>query len=434
MKVAVEKIDNNTAQLNIEIDADTAAQEYNKACRKISERVNIPGFRKGKAPRSVVEKYVGVERVQKDTLDRVLPNVFADAISENQLEIISEPIVDSFNFEIGKPLEVVAKLELRPEVKLPEYKNTKVEIKEFKHPENAVENELKALSERFATLDSVVDRETTDKDIVIMDFAGSVDGETIKGGTAKNYQLDLANSNFIPGFAEQLIGKKIGEDFKINVTFPENYHDENLKGKEAEFEIKINEIKEKVVPELNDELAKKIGPFDSLESLKSDITSYLEKTQKLENETRAQKELIDKIVDQTKVEIPDSMINREAKVLMQEFQEKMKSQGVAWEQVIDQQGHENVWNNLRSDAEKRVKNSLVLGEIAKVEEIKVDDNDFFEKVKEVAAMYGTDEKTVYKQMAQNPGMAQIFTQQLLGQNITKFLLENNEVNYIEEKE
>ena len=433
MKLTVENIDKNTIKLDIEIDAETAAQEYNKACRKISEHVNIPGFRKGKAPRAVIEKYVGPERIQRDAMDRLLPTIFADAISEHQFDLASEPYVESFNFEVGKPLTVVAKLEIKPEVNLKDYKSLVVDVNEFKHPQDALDRELRMLAERFATLEPVIDRETVNTDIVVMDFAGFVDGEAIKGGSAKNYQLDLANSNFIPGFAEQLVGKKISEDFEIKVTFPENYHDESLKGKEAKFDIKINEIKQKITPELNDELAKKVGPFDSMESLKKDITAYLEKTEKLENDNRSQKALLDKVVDTAEVEVPDSMINREAKVLMEEVQQKMQAQGVAWEQVLDQQGHENMWNNLREEATKRIKNSLVLGAIAKAEDIKVSDDDFTAKVSELAAMYNTDEKTIYKQMAQNHGMAQVLTQQLLGQNITKFLVENNEVKFVPEK-
>ena len=432
MKANIVKRENNIVQLEIEIDAEVAAQEYNKSCRKISERIAIPGFRQGKAPRSMVEKYAGLERIQQEALDHLLPNVFADTISEHQLDIISEPIIESYNFELGEPLKVVARLELKPEVTISSYKSLQVDVPEFKHPDNAVEIELKSLAERFATSEPVINRPTNETDIVVIDYLGTIDGEAIKGGAAKNHQLDLANSNFIKGFAEQLIGKNIGEDFKISVTFPEDYYDADIAGKNAEFQIKINEIKEKIVPEINDELAQKVGPFQTLTELKADMETYLEKSRTIENESRAEKELLNKIVDQAQVEIPDSMINKEAKVLLEEVQTKFKSQGISWDQVLDAQGQENIWKNLREEASKRIKTSLVLGEIGKLEDIRISDEDFMEKVRELGSAYNTDEKTVFKQLSQNPGLAQGLSQQILGQKIIKFLLDNNEVKYIED--
>jgi len=432
MKVNVERQENNIVQLNIEIEADMAAQEYNKACRKIGERVSIPGFRKGKAPRSKIENYVGIERIQKDALDKILPNVFADTISEHQFDIASEPIIESYNYILGEPLTIVAKLEIKPEVTLNNYKGMKVEVPAFKQSDDAIEKELKALSERFATLQTVVDRSANENDLVVIDFSGTVNGEPIKGGSAKNYQLDLAHSNFIKGFAEQLVGKNIGEESVIKVTFPEDYHDAALAGKEAEFQVKINEIKEKTIPEIDDELAKKVGPFQTLAELKADLQSYMEKTEKNENDIRAEKAVVTKVIDQAHVDVPDSMVNREAKVLMEEIQARVKSQGLSWEQFLDSQGHENIWNSLREEAGKRVKSSLVLGAVAKAENIQLNDEDFVTRVKELAAVYNTDEKTIFKQISQNPGFAQGISQQIMGQKIVKFLVENNDVKYIED--
>ena len=271
MKTTIEKQEKNIVKVNVEIEEQTAANEYNKACRKISESVNIHGFRKGKAPKNIVEKYVGVERIQREALSAILPKVFAEVISENQFEVITEPQVESFEFEEGKPLTVVATLELKPEVKLGSYKDVAVDVEEFKNTDEDVEKEVNSIVERYATFEPVVGRASTENDAVVMDFDGSVDGEAIKGGSAKNYQLDLAHSNFIKGFAEQLVGKNIGDEFTIDVTFPKDYHDKNLQGKPAQFKIKINEIKERKVPELNDEFAKKLGNFDTVDALKADI-------------------------------------------------------------------------------------------------------------------------------------------------------------------
>ncbi|MFH0703162.1 MAG: trigger factor [bacterium] len=432
MKVSVEKQDNNVFQLDIEIDAEIASQEYNKACRKIGERIVVPGFRKGKAPRSMIEKHFGISKIQKEALDRLLPNILADTISEHQLDLASEPIIEKYNFELGEPLKLTAKLEVKPEVTLNGYKGLIVEVPEFKHPENAMEQELKNLTERFATLEPIINRPIKESDIVIIDYAGTVNGELIKGGSAKNHQLNISNNNFIKGFSEQLVGKNLGEDFMIKVTFPSNYFDSALAGKEACFQIKINEIKEKIVPEINDELAQRVGAFQTIEELKADLVSYLKKTKEIENKVRTEKAVLNKTIDKASVDIPDSMINKEAKVLLEEVQAKLKSQGVSWEQVLDSQGHENIWNSLREEAAKRVKSSLVLGTIAKIENIQLADEDFINQAREFATIYNTDEKSVFRQISQTPGLAQSLSQQIMSQKIIQFLLENNEVKYIED--
>lgn len=432
MKVSVLKQDKNMVQLDIEIDAEVASQEYGKTCKRLGEMLTLPGFRKGKAPKPMVENYIGIDKIKKEALERLLPNVLADAISEHQFELASEPIIESYKYELGEFLKIIAKLEIKPEVILNNYKNNTVEVPEFKHDEKAVENELKALAEKFATLEIVINRPTNEKDIVVIDYTGTVNGEPIKGGSAKNHQLDIAKSNFIKGFAEQLVGKKMGEEFTINVTFPQEYHDAGLAGKQAEFQIKINEIKEKIVPEIDNELAQKVGAFQTIEDLKADLASFLEKSKETENKSRAEKAVLGKVIEQAQVEVPDSMINREARVLMGEVQHNFKSQGISWEQVLDTQGHENIWNNLREEAVKRVKNSLVLGAIAKAENIQIKDDEFVAKVRELAAVYNTDEKVIFRQISENPELAQTISHQVMTQKIIQFLLDNNEVKYIED--
>lgn len=432
MKVNLEKQENNLFKLSIEIDADVAAQEYNKACRKIGENINIPGFRKGKAPRSMIEKHVGVGKIQQKVLDSLLPNVFADLISEHQFDLATEPVVENYSFELGKPVSVTARIEVKPDVNLVNYKGQTVEVPQFKHAPDVIEKELKLLSEKFATLEPIVDRAAETTDMVIIDFSGTVNGEPIKGGAGKNQQLDLSNSHFIAGFAEQIVGKNIGEEFKINVTFPEQYQDKALAGKPAEFTIKINEIKQKITPEINDELAQKVGPFQTLDDLKKDMEKYLEKTRENENKIRAEKAILEKVVEAAKLDIPDSMVNREAKTLLEEIQARFKSQGISWEQVLEQQGHENTWNSLREEAAKRVRTSLVLSAVAKTENIQLTEEDFAEKVRELARVYNSEEKVIYEQMAQNPALAQGLSQQIMSQKIINYLLENNEVKYIED--
>ena len=430
MDVKIEKQENNTVKLDITVDAETASQEYSKTCKKVSESVNIPGFRRGKAPRNVVEKHVGIGRIKREALNRMLPNIFANVISENKFNVASEPYVESFDYEVGKPANIIAKIELKPDVKIDKYKDISVDVEKYTTPEDALEKELSNLAQRFITTETVTDRNSTDKDIVVIDFDGTVDGETIKSGSAKNYSLDLEHSNFIEGFAPQLVGHAAGEEFDINVTFPENYHDETLKGKPAVFKIKINEIKQKNVPEITDELAQKVGPFQTVDELKKDIESYLKRHEEMENKNRAQNKILETIIENAQVDIPDSMINREAKLLMEDIKNKVTANGTSWEQFLDLQGQENIWNNLREEAQKRIKNSLVLEHISKVENIKLEDDAIEKKVSEMAKMYNTDEKTVYNQMSKNPQILQSLIQQLISQNIIDFLVENNKVNYV----
>ena len=430
MKTTVEKLENNMVKVDIEIDAETAEKEYNKACKRLAQRVNIPGFRKGKAPKAILEKNIGAEAIKHDVMDSLLSSAFAQAIKENDLNIITEPAVESYDFEIGKPVKIVAKMELKPEVKFEQYKDLEVEVEEFKTAEDAMEKEIEELTEKFTTLQTVSDRESTDKDVVMMDFEGSVDGNLIDGGSAKNYMLDLEHSNFIPGFAEQLVGHKTGEEFTIDVTFPENYHDEKLNGKPAQFKIKINEIKEKIKPELNDELAKKVGNFKSVDELKADIQKYLDNTAKVENDKRSANKLFETIMEKMSVEVQPSMVEREKQALLIDFKQKVAQSGVNWDDVMKNDGPEKIDEELKTEALNRIKNSLMMSEIAKLENIQVTPQDLEQKIGELAMMYQTDKGTIFKEIARNTAMIQSLSQQALTQKVTKFLLENNKIKFV----
>lgn len=430
METKVEKLENNMVKLDIEIDAETAEKEYNKACKRLAQRVNIPGFRKGKAPRAILEKNIGAESIKHDVLDSILPSVFSEAISKNDLNIITQPYVESYEYETGKPVKVVAKVELKPEVKFEQYKGLDVEVEEFKTAENAMEREIDELTKKFTSFKTVEGRATTDKDVVVMDFEGFVDNEPITGGAAKNYMLDLENSNFIPGFAEQLVGKNAGEEFTIDVTFPELYHDEKLQGKPAQFKIKINEIKEKVKPELDDALAQKVGNFKTVDDLKADIQKYLDSTAKIENDKRSTTKLFDLILSKMDVNVQDTMIEREKEVLVADFKQKLAQSGVTWEQVLKNDGAEKVDTELKTEALNRIKNSLMISEIAKLENIQVTAQDLEEKIAELAMMYQTDKAAILKEISKNAAMIQSLSQQALSQKVTKFLLENNNIKFV----
>lgn len=429
MKVNIEKEANNMAKLEIEVPAKDAVNSYNKAVKRVSQYVNIPGFRKGKAPRNIVEKHVGVERIKQEAMEEILPKVFRDSFVENKLDVISEPYIESYDFEVGKDLKVVAKVELRPEVKLGSYKDLTIQAEEYETPKDAFDKSLEGLLQRHATFNVVVDRASKKTDLVVMDFDGSVDGEKIQGGAAQNYSLDLANSNFIPGFAEQLVGKKIGEEFDITVEFPKDYHEEKLAGKPAVFKIKLHEIKEKVLPELNDEFAQKVGPFKTVDDLKADIQKFLDATKETEDKKNSENAIFEKILADAKVDIQDTMIEREAQSLLEEYKQRLAMQGFNWEDAIKNQGLDSIMGSLKEEAQLRIKNSLVIDKIAQEENIKVEHADLEKKLKEIETSYNINRAEVLKQVKQNPAIFSSLSQQALNEKVISFLNENNKVEF-----
>ena len=429
MKVNLEKEPNNVVKLDIEVPAKDAVTEYNKAVKKISEHVNVPGFRKGKAPRNMVEQHVGVERIKQEALEKLLPNIFKETILENKLDVISQPYVESYDFEIGQDIKIVAKVELRPEVRLGEYKNLTVDVEEYTTPNDAFDKALDSLLQRNATFSLVVNRPTKDTDVVVMDFDGSVKGEKIQGGAAQNYSLDLANSNFIPGFAEQLVGKKLDTEFDIKVDFPKEYQDAKLAGQPAVFKIKLKEIKEKVLPELTDEFAQKVGNFKTVEDLKADIQKFLDATKEKEDRKNSDNMIFEKVLAGVKVDIQDSMIERESQSLLEEYKQRLAMQGYKWEDVLKTQNQETILTELKSEAAIRIKNSLVIDKIAQEENLKIEPADLENKLKELETTYRMERMEIIKQLNQNPEMFNSLSQQALNEKVVKFLAENNKVKF-----
>ena len=283
------------------------------------------------------------------------------------------------------------------------------------------------LLNQHSTQETVIDRPTKDTDIAVIDFDGYANGEKIQGGEAKNYPLDLAHSNFIPGFAEQLVGKNLNDEFEIKVTFPENYHDEKLKGQPATFKIKINEIKEKKLPELNDEFAQKVGPFKTVDELKADIQKYLESQRERTNKQNSENEVFKTVIDSAKVEIPQSMVDREANSLREEYKQRLAAQGINWEALVKSQGEDQLLKNLNEDALVRIKNSLVIDKIAKEENIKLEQKDIETKFAQLGAAYGLKPQDLIKQIGQNPEVLASISQQAMNDKVRDFLMENNKV-------
>ena len=327
MTAKIQNLEKNEVKIDITIDKEVAKKAYDSALSRMAQHVNIPGFRKGKAPRNVIEKYVGQERIKVQVIEDLFPSEISKAISENSLELAMQPVIESFTFDLDKDLIIIAKAELKPEVELGKYKEVTVEFEQYSVPENALDLELDAIRSRFSTVKTIEeDRVATDKDLVVIDFAGFVNGEAIERGEGKNYTLDLGHSNFIPGFAEAIVGHKKGEEFMIDVTFPEEYAEEKLKGAAAQFKINLHEIQERILPELNDELAKKIGKFDTAQALKDDITKYLDESSKAENEKRKMEAIFNKVTEEAKIDIQDKPLKDKVKIGMTLLQCKAKKQ------------------------------------------------------------------------------------------------------------
>ena len=428
MNTTIEKQKDNIVKVDIEIPAKDAVGYYNQAAKKLAQYVNIPGFRKGKAPRNIIEQNIGEERIKHEALESALPKIFSDVIKENDFDLVTQPYVESYDYKIGEDLKITAKLELRPEVTLGQYKGLSIDVDGYKTPDDALEKSLNAMLEKHASTVVVTDRKTLNTDVIVFDFEGFSNGEKIEHGDAKNFTLDLAHSSFIPGFAEQLADRPLGEEFDIEVKFPETYHEKKLAGQPATFKCKINEIKTKVLPELNDEFAQKVGPFKTVDDLKADIQKYLD-TQKADiDRVNSEKAIFEKVTNDAQVEIQQSMIDRETDELVNEYKQKLTAQGFTWEQAVEAQGYDEIMKQLKEDALIRVKNSLVIDKIAKEENISVSQADFGEKLTELSQMYQIDPATMIKQLSHTPGVFNALSQQALNEKITKFLADNNTVN------
>ena len=433
MTFTVEKENDNIYKIDLVIPAKDAAKAYDEAARRIAQYVNVDGFRRGKAPRAVVERHVGTERIKQEAMESLMPKAISEAIRENDLDVITQPNITKFDYTVGQDLTAEVKVEVRPEVTLGAYKDMKVEVESTEIPADAFDKALQNVLNQYATQELVVDRATKDSDIAVIDFDGYVNGEKIVGGEGKNYPLDLAHSNFIPGFAEQIVGKNIGEEFDINVTFPAEYHDEKLKGQPAVFKIKLNEIKERKVPELNDEFAQKVGPFKTVDEFKADIQKYLDMQKENSDRQNSENAVFQKVIDAATVEIPQAMIDREAESLTNDYKQRLMAQGLSWEAVEKAQGNTNLSETIKEDAKVRIKNSLVIDQIAKVENIKLEPKDLTQKLSQLGAAYGMNQADLMKQLGKNPEIFTSLSQQALNDKVRDFLMEKNTVEFVQAK-
>ena len=431
MKVSIKNEKDNLFNLEIVIPAKDADDAYNRAVVAISNHINIAGFRKGKAPKAMVEKHVGIDRIKIEAVEHLAPKVISEAIQENKLDVVTQPSITSYTYEYGSDMTIVVQVETRPEVTLGEYKNLTIKVEDSPIAEDAEQKSIDSLLRQHSTTEVVTGRAATDSDIAVIDFTGFVKDEKIVGGEGKNYSLDLGNSNFIPGFAEQIVGKNAGEEFDINVTFPAEYHDEKLKGQPAVFKIKLHEIKERKLPELNDEFAAKVGPFKTVDDLKADVRKYLETQRENTNKQNSESQLFKTIIDASKVEIPETMVNRELESIKADYKQRLAYQGIEWENLVKAQGgEEKVIENLREDATTRIKNSLVIDKIAQVEGIKLEPKDLEQKFAQISSVYGISKEDVIKQLGKTPEMFTALSQQALNDKVRDYLVENNKVEFV----
>ncbi len=423
----LEILDGNIAKIEMTISAQAAKTAYNNAVRKFSTNLNVPGFRKGKVPQNIVEKYAGIEKIRHQTLEDIFPQYFSKFVQDKKIETVAQPYIETFDFAHDGSIKLVVKVELKPEVTLGEYKKLELEYEEFKNQTDALENELKSLQERFAQLKSVIGRKTKKDDVVTFDFEGTVGGKSIEGASAKGHTLDLAHSNFIPGFAQGLVGHEIGEDFTINVTFPQDYHADELKGAEAEFKIKLLEIKEKEYPQLDDELAKKVtnGKIQTLEGLKEDIEKYFKGAEEKENQKRKEDAVFSKIMDDAKMDIQRTMIQRELEAVKGEMQQRAQMQGLKWDELVKKEGADKIDKQLEEEAIRRIKNTLIMEKIADSEKISVEQKDIIDEINEMAIAQGDRGKALIEEINRNPSSLQVVAQQVITKKVANLLLSNN---------
>lgn len=402
MSFKVEQMEEkNLVKLVIEATAEEFEAGINAAYNKSKSKINVPGFRKGKAPRKMIEKLYGAEIFYEDAANSIIPDAYAKAASESGLDIVSQPRIDVVTLESGKPFVFEAVVAVRPEVELGTYKGVEVSKCDTEVTDEDVDAEIKKVMEQNSRTVVVSDRAVKDGDITVIDFEGFVDGVAFEGGKGENYPLTIGSHSFIDTFEEQIIGMNIGDEKEINVTFPEEYHAEELKGKPAMFKVSVKEIKEKQLPELDDDFAQDVSDFDTLDEYKADLKTKLADRKAAEAKSKKETEAIDKVVSDSKMDIPDLMMQTQISRMAEDFAQRLQQQGLSLEQYFQYTGMtaDQILDQMKPEAEKRIKNSLVLEAVAKAENIQVSDEEFEEELKKMADMYKMELDKVKELMA-----------------------------------
>ncbi|MCD7725209.1 MAG: trigger factor [Clostridiales bacterium] len=389
MSLQVEKLEKNMAKLTIEAGAEELEKAIEKAYQKQKKQISIPGFRKGKVPRQIVEKMYGKEVFYEDAANALIPDAYDKALEECEEDIVSSPKIEVTQIEAGKPFIFTAVVALKPEVKLGKYKGVKVDKIDTEVTEEEVNAEIDKEREKNARNVAVEDRPVKDGDITTLDFEGFVDGQAFEGGKGENYPLTIGSGAFIPGFEEQLVGAEIGKEVEVKVTFPEDYQAENLKGKDAVFKCTVKEIKEQQLPELDDEFASEVSEFETLAEYREDIRKNL--AEKKEKDARNAKEdaAIQAVVEASEMEIPEAMLETQQRQMVDEFAQRITMQGLSMEQYFQFTGtnYQQMIDQVKPQAQERIQSRLVLEAVAKAENIEATEEDYEKELETMAEVY-----------------------------------------------
>ena len=408
MSVQVENLEKNTAKLTIEVPAEKFEEAVQHSYNKNKGKFNIPGFRKGKAPFNMIKKMYGVGVFYEDAVDEVIDTSYPDAAKESGLEIVSRPAVSIEQIEEGKSFIYTAKVAVKPEVTLGQYKGVEVQKTKSDVTEEDIETEIKRAREKNSRLITVEDRGVEDGDQVTIDFDGSVDGKRFEGGKAEDYPLTIGSHTFIDNFEEQLIGKKTGEECEVNVTFPAEYHVEELKNKPAVFKVKVKEIQRKELPEANDEFASEVSDFDTMEEYKKDLTEKLQAEKIEAAKTADEDKVVAKVIENATMEIPDQMVEEQVNGMVNDYARRLESQGISFKQYVEITGMtaEKIGEQMKPQAIKRIQTRLVLEAVVKAENIQADDAAVEEQFDKMAADFKMDKEQI-KGMFGEEQMAQL---------------------------
>ncbi len=426
MSVSVEKIEKNVVALEVTVDAGKFVLAVNQAAKTLAKKVNVPGFRKGKAPRKMVELHVGKEALYDEALDHLIGPAYAEAVVESGIKPVDRPSVDLVQIEEGKDLIFKAKVSVKPEVELGEYTGLHIEQDAATVTDEQVIEELKSQQQQHARLVSLTEGKIENEDTVTIDFEGFTGDVPFLGGKAESYELVIGSGTFIPGFEEGLIGTEIGQHVDVNVTFPAEYHSEELAGKEAIFKTDIKKIQRKELSALDDEFAKDVSEFETLDELKADILNKLLKHGEMKAKGDHMKVVISKVVDNASVEIPEIMFTERIKVMTDDLNRNLAQQGMTIEQYYQYTNSDEkaMLESLRPQAAESVKTDLVLEAIAKVEGIEVTEDEVDEGIQKLAERHKQDAKLL-KQSLIKRGEIEFFKESLISEKTVSFLLEQN---------
>lgn len=389
MSYKVENLENSMAKITIEVSAEDFEAAMVKAYHKNKNKISIQGFRKGKAPRKMVEKLYGPEIFYEDAANFAIPEAYEAASKECGLEIVSRPEIDVEDIGKDKPFVFTATVAVKPEVELGDYKGIEVEKQEVKVLAADVNAEIDRVREQNARIMTVEDREIKKDDIAVIDYEGFVDGEAFEGGKGTDYSLTIGSHSFIDTFEDQLIGKKTGDKVDVNVTFPEEYHEASLKGKPALFKVEIKEVKVKELPKLDDEFASEVSEFDTLKEYKASVKKTLTDRRKAQVKTEKENKVLEKVVENAKVELPAPMVDEQVSQMVNDFASRLQQQGLSIEQYMQMTGMQPqaLMDQMRPEAEMRIKTRLVLEAVAEAEKIKATDKDIDKELEKMAEMY-----------------------------------------------